>query len=1154
MNLARTARRQSRFRELAERQFAALDAGQTTPTALHARLTGPEQLWWHCCQEAVHYDGSWLEHRAPQILEFIKARSLPGDGATRRAEATYEAAQILCPPMTDQATRRLDKVAEYWADAPAAGVYQGPRPRFDLPDLPAGWWPARPGPLAGATEYVAEATGHAARVLGLLSLLHLAEKPRRGVRPVRVAVVFAAAPGSGGQGRLAYLELRDAHIGIAGIFPDPAAGHPATDHAFATAVARAWSTVAPRQRDLCVLWRLAFVDESAAGAARVDGIDGGSLGAAFALALRELTRYPRDVRPALRAVHHYFHGFRLRTAVTGALDAEGGLSAVESLDAKAEEARRHGWRLVAPVANAATGTVPRSGVALARTVADADRLSRYWNRRHLLVSVLVAAALTIPPGIVLHESDQRLDQAQADSTVAISDQLAATSLTTDVTTPASARQLALAAWAESPTSAADASMAKLLSEQQQDGMHIGSTDGSNVTTIAFAPDGRLLASGGLDGSVRLWNPQTGRAVDRSVSAGEHNPIDALAFTAQGTVLSAVAWDGMLRRWEVSDQHEIGTPVLAAPALSGGGAFAPVFSPNGTVLATSYQNRTVRLWNTVAGKALCTIPLAGSSNQVRSVAFDPADSVLATAESDDDIQFWNPDDCRPDGAAIDQGTYNDSIAIAFNARGTMLAATGLSGSVLLWNPISGARVGTLSQGADSTNFAETLAFFPDGRQLATGNRDGTVRLWNLTTSQQFAQPDDSVEGMVVALAPNGAFQQLAQLSGSVQGMVDQVAFDPNGAFLASGANDGTVRLWSLPSRLPVGSEYQFPPTTGGVDATAFDPVSPLMATAGGMGTFQLWSTADPPEPVGNAIDAGSGSGLDAVAFSRDGRYLASGDAHGTIRLWDTADWQEVGPPLRATPATACRSLAFTSDGSVLAAGYDDDSMRLWNLAPGSGFGRLIRTDLSAGSDGGSGLLVDPSADIVVTFSDNGTELRRWNGSTGAPIGAPYRFPAASDMIDVAAFDPATGLLAIAAGPFQVTWWNPLTGRQSGTPFTVASYTIALAINPSGSLVAVLGSDRSAQLWNPTTGRPVGAPIPVNNLDAEQVFTFTPDGSSLFAYGGLTGASQWPTATWSDPYQALCDEVGPLPAVLWHRYVSNDAEPAMCTGSSPQEAAP
>ena len=1153
MNLVRTARRRTRFRELAEQQFAALDAGQTTPTALHARLTGPEQLWWHCCQEAVHYDGSWLEsQRAEQILEFIKARSLPGDGATQRAEATYAAARILCRPTTDQAAHRLDEVAEYWADAPTAGVYQGPRPRFDLPDLPADWWPARPGPLTEATGYVTEATGYAARVLGLLSLLHLAEKPRRGGRPVRVAVVFAAVPGSGGQGRLAYLELRDAHIGIAGIFPDPAAGHPATDHAFATAVARAWSTVAPRERDLCVLWRLAFVDGPAAGAARVDAIDGGSLGAAFALALRELTRFPRAVRPALRAAHHFFHGFRLRTAVTGALDAEGGLSAVESLDAKAEEARRRGWRLVAPAANAATGTVPRGGVALARTVADADRLSRYWNRRHLLISVLVAAALAVPPGVVLHESDQQLNQAQADSMVAVSDQLAATSLTTDLTTPASARQLALAAWAESPTSAAGASMAKLLSEQQQDGMRIGSTDGSSVSTIAFAPNGGLLASGGLDGSVRLWNPQSGSGVGRSVSAGEDIPIDALAFTAQGTVLSAVDWDGMLHRWEVSDQHEIGTPVLAAPALVGGGAFAPVFSPSGTVLATSYQNRTVRLWNTVAGKVLCTIPLAGSSNQVSSVAFDPADSVLATTESDGDIQFWNPDDCRPDGALIDQGTDDRSIAIAFNARGTMLAATGLSGSVLLWNPISGARVGTLSQGADSTNFAETLAFSPDGRQLATGNRDGTVRLWNLATSQQLAQLSDSVEGMVVALAPNGAFQQLAQLSGSVQGMVDQVAFDPNGAFLASGADDGTVRLWSLPSRLPVGSEYQFPPTTGGVDATAFDPVSPLMATAGGMGTFQLWSTADPPEPVGKAIDAGSGSALDAVAFSSDGRYLATGDAQGTVRLWDTADWQEVGPPLRASPATACHSLAFTSDGTVLAAGYEDDSMRLWNVLAGSGFGRLIRTDPSASYGGGSKLLADPSADIVVTVahSHDGTELRSWNGSTGAPIGAPIGFQDASGTIEAAAFDPVTGLLAVAVLR-RVTWWNPATGRQSGTPVAVEEgmeTVSALAIDPSGSIMAVLGSQGSVGLWSPTTGRAVGVPITVSNTLTEQVFTFTPDGSSLFAYGGLTGAGQWPMATWSDPYQALCDEVGPLPAVLWHRYVSNAAEPAMCTGSS------
>ncbi len=145
---------------------------------------------------------------------------------------------------------------------------------------------------------------------------------------------------------------------------------------------------------------------------------------------------------------------------------------------------------------------------------------------------------------------------------------------------------------------------------------------------------------------------------------------------------------------------------------------------------------------------------------------------------------------------------------------------------------------------------------------------------------------------------------------------------------------------------------------------------------------------------------------------------------------------------------------------------------------------------------------------------------------------------------------TGLLAVAVLR-RVTWWNPATGRQSGTPVAVEEgmeTVSALAIDPSGSIMAVLGSQGSVGLWSPTTGRAVGVPITVSNTLTEQVFTFTPDGSSLFAYGGLTGAGQWPMATWSDPYQALCDEVGPLSAVLWHRYVSNAAEPAMCTGSS------
>jgi WD40 repeat protein/serine/threonine protein kinase len=612
-----------------------------------------------------------------------------------------------------------------------------------------------------------------------------------------------------------------------------------------------------------------------------------------------------------------------------------------------------------------------------------------------------------------------------------------------------------------------------------------------VRGLTFSPDGRVIASAGNDGTVRLWDSASGHEI--RCLHGHTNRVKSVAFSPDGRRIASASEDGTVRLWDAGGGKEI-----LALRQHVDQVYGVAFSPDGRRIASASEDGTVKIWDAIKGHELLT--LRGHSDGVydrqfrqgRSqhrdalgrvhsdraggVAFSPDGLRVAAAAWDGTVKFWDA------GTGIEiltlRGHTHEVSMVAFSPNGRQLASASRDGTVKLWDTGTGRETMTL-RGHSGAVWAATWS--PDGRRIGSSSADRTLRLWDAATGQE-----------------------LLCLRGHASG-VWNVAFSADGRCLASAGDDQTVKLWdiTLDQEALIARGH-----VGGVLSVVFSPDGRHVASAGDDRTVRLWDVTTGEEL---RTFRGHSAPVESVAFSPGGHQIASAGWDRSVKLWDLATARETLCLPGHSPWL--RGLAFSPDGLRMASVQDDLSVSVLHSTSGTEIINLRGHTVEV-----SGVTFSADGRRIAAAGWNGT-VKVWDAATAQEI---LTLRGQSDGVNGVAFSPDSRFIAAPQEDGTVGLWDTTTRKEALTLRGHASPVNSVAFSPDGRRIVSASGDGTVKLWDAIAGQEV---LTLRGHTAEvHSVAFSPDGYRIASAGADGTVRLWDATPLTAEVQVLREARG------------------------------
>jgi WD40 repeat protein len=586
-----------------------------------------------------------------------------------------------------------------------------------------------------------------------------------------------------------------------------------------------------------------------------------------------------------------------------------------------------------------------------------------------------------------------------------------------------------------------------------------------VLTVAYSPDGSRIASAGIDPTVQVWEPATGRVCfTLSGPAGwvrsmVYSPDSRWLAACSGTAgaFAATPSPTEIKIWDARTGQEVQT-LRDEPGVLDRLAFAP----DSRRLAAAGGNRRVTVWDVESGQKAFTLPAPTGAGSA--VTFSRDGRWLATGGNRDPdqcaVRLWDAKTGQLRRALT--GHTDDISDLDFRSDGRLLAAAGGDSTITVWDLQLGTTGRTLR---GHEHIVDCVRFHPDGRYLASCGEDGTIRIWYPASGEQ-----------------------LRTLRGHRGGGVNRLAFRPDGRQLASAGDDRTVRLWDPNAEQEA---ITLAGHSGTVRAIAFHPEGRLLASGSNDQTVKLWDLG-----TGQAVRTlrGHSRRVHSVAFSPDGRLLASGSfrsgmaSGGELRLWNVASGKLIHDLAGHGGAVMC--IAFSADGRRMATGSLDKTVRLWDPAAG----KLVYT-LQGHTGPVAGLAFSPDGTQLVTTSHDLT-TRFWDVASGQ---CRHTVTGQTHFSYSVAFSPDGRRVALASGDTTVKLLDAETAAEVLVLRRHRHNVVAVAFSPDGKRIGSASEDNTIKLWDAATGQEILTLRGIAGWEAYNALAFSPDSRRIAAPG-------------------------------------------------------